>query len=85
MNSTTVRLSRQLHDRLSHRARAADTTLAGVIEQALDVAEREEFWAHAAATMGAVDARTALRSDASALAGSLKDGLDPNETWDDVW
>jgi predicted transcriptional regulator len=85
MSTTTVRLSRQLHDRLSLRARAGHTTLAGVIEQALDVAEREEFWSRAAATMGSAAGKADLRTDSSALSGSLKDGLDPDETWDDVW
>ena len=85
MDTTTLRVSRRLHDRLTQRARAADTTLAGAIENALDVAEREEFWTQAAATMGSADARTALSADAASIRGTLRDGLDPSETWDDVW
>ena len=85
MGSTTVRLSRELHERLARRARADQTTLAGAIERALDVQEREEFWSRAAATMGSAEVQRRERAEAQQLSGTLKDGLDPDETWDDVW
>ena len=85
MDSTTIRLSRQLHDRLARRAKAAGTTLAGVIERALDDEERSQFWSQAAATMGSAQARRTMQADAAAMNGTLRDGLDPAETWDDVW
>lgn len=85
MSTTTIRLSRQLHERLARRAEAENTTLAGAIDHALDVAEREEFWLRASSTMGSAEGHTAVRADAANLGGSLQDGLDPNETWDDVW
>jgi hypothetical protein len=34
--------------------------------------------------MGSAAARTAIRVDTEALSGTLKDGLDPDERWDDV-
>lgn len=85
MNSTTIRLSRELHERLTCRAKAQHTTLAGAIERALDVQEREEFWARAATTMGSADAPRAVQAESARLAGTLKDGLDPGETWGDIW
>jgi predicted transcriptional regulator len=85
MSSTTVRLSRELHERLTRRAKAEHTTLAGAIERALDVQERGEFWARAATTMGSADAQRVAQAESARLAGTLRDGLDPGETWDDVW
>ena len=85
MESTTIRLSRQLHERLARRAKAEHTTLAGAIEHALDAEEAAEFWSRAAATMGSPDAQRAARTESDDLSGTLRDGLDPAETWDDVW
>lgn len=85
MESTTIRLSRQLHDRLSQRAKAEHTTMAGAIEHALDAEENARFWSEAAATMGSSDAQRTARGDSEKLPGTLKDGLDPAESWDDIW
>jgi predicted transcriptional regulator len=85
VSSTTVRLSRQLHERLARRAEAEHTTLAGVIEHALDVQEREEFWAQAAITLGSAEAHQVAQAESVRMAGTLRDGLDLGETWDDVW
>ncbi|MGL4174965.1 MAG: hypothetical protein ACRCSN_02720 [Dermatophilaceae bacterium] len=85
MPSTTIRLSRQLHERLAQRAKADHLTLAGAIERALDVEENAEFWSRAAETMGSADSRPMTPAVSSDLAGTLKDGLDPDESWDDVW
>lgn len=85
MESTTIRLSRQLHERLARRAKVDHTTLSGAIEHALDAQEAAEFWARAAATMGSLNAQHASRSESEELTGTLRDGLDPAETWDDVW
>ena len=85
MESTTIRLSRQLHERLARRAEAEHTTLAGAIEHALDAEETAEFWARAAATMGSPNALHAARSESHDLSGTLRDGLDPTESWDEVW
>lgn len=84
MTSTTIRVSRQLHDRLAKRAASRHTTLAEAIEHAIDAEERAEFWANVEATMGTANAQAAIRVDTEALAGTLKDGLDPDERWDDV-
>ena len=59
--------------------------MAGAIEQALDVAEREEFWAQAAATMASAGGQGGSSNRVDDLPGTLRDGLDPNETWEDVW
>lgn len=84
MTSTTVRVPRELHDRLARRAASHGTSLAGAIERALDVEERAEFWARVEATMGTPEARAAIRIDTEPFAGTLRDGLDPDERWDDV-
>ena len=83
--STTIRVTRQLHDRLTHRAESAGTTLAGAIELALDAEEQAEFWEQVAARMGSPEARASLAADAVAFSGTLKDGLEPDESWNDEW
>jgi hypothetical protein len=35
--------------------------------------------------MGSTGVQPRERAEAEQLAGTLKDGLDPGETWDDVW
>lgn len=80
MATTTIRVPRELHERLARRAASEGTTLAGAIQHALDVEERADFWERAQATMGTPE----LLADARDLAGSLTDGLDPDERWDDV-
>jgi predicted transcriptional regulator len=84
MASTTIRVSRRLHDRLTKRAAGRHTTLAEAIEHALDAEERTEFWANVEATMGTAQAQATIRVDTEALSRTLKDGLDPDERWDDV-
>lgn len=84
MATTTIRVSRELHDRLAKHAAIEGTTLAGAIERALDAEEQAAFWAEARATMGTARAIATIRVDTNELAGSLKDGLDPDERWDDV-
>ena len=58
--------------------------MAGAIEHALDAEENAAFWLRAAETMGASTTPPDRRDDTS-LTGTLKDGLDPEENWDDVW
>jgi len=61
-------------------ANAEGLTIGGVISRSLDVLEESEFWA-------AVDRAMptgSLRASAEGLAGTLTDGLDPAETWEDV-
>lgn len=84
MASTTIRVSRQLHDRLAKRAASRQTSLAEAIEHALDTEERADFWADVEATMGSAGSQAAIRVDTEALSGTLMDGLDPDERWDDV-
>ena len=84
MPTTTIRVPRELHQRLLAHAESEHTTLAGAIEHALDVAEQAAFWAEAQATMGTPKAVAAAKADSAELAGSLKSGLDPDESWDDI-
>jgi len=83
--STTIKVPVELRDRLAALAIREKTTLAGAITRALDAAESDAFWADVASTMGTPDAGSPASSDAEQLSGSLTDGLDPDETWDDVW
>ncbi|MFT4221162.1 MAG: hypothetical protein QM611_11705 [Microbacterium sp.] len=45
MPATTIKVSRELRDRLALRASAQRTTLAGAIERALDETDEQRFWA----------------------------------------
>jgi predicted transcriptional regulator len=80
MPSTTIKVSVELRDRLAALAARDNTTLAGAIARSLDTAETAAFWADIARTMGGTAA-----SDIDQFSGSLSDGLDPEESWDDVW
>jgi hypothetical protein len=84
MPSTTIKVSVELRDRLAALAARENTTLAGAITRSLDAAETAAFWADVAKTMGTPGGSAASR-DVEQLSGSLSDGLDPDETWDDVW
>lgn len=46
---TTIKVPRELRDRIAVRAKREGTTLAEAIAHALDVSEEEEFWARVAA------------------------------------
>lgn len=83
MATTTIRVPIELRDRLAERAAAHNTSLAEAIAHALEAEERAAFWAEAQATMGGRNI-AAIRVDTAALAGTMKDGLDPDERWDDV-
>ena len=80
MTSTTIKVSRELRDRLAEIARDEGTTLAGAIEQALDSQADATFWSEIARTMG-----TAVASPGAMVDAALADGLDPAEDWSDVW
>jgi hypothetical protein len=82
MPSTTIKVPVELRDRLADLAGREHTTLAGAIARSLDMAESAAFWADVARTMGD---RSSVTSGAEQLGGDLSDGLDPEESWDDVW
>jgi len=84
MATTTIKVPVELRDRLASLASRDNTTLAGAIARSLDAAETAAFWADVARTMDAPGG-SAASSDVEQLSGSLTDGLDPEETWDDVW
>lgn len=46
---TTIKVPRELRDRIAARAKQEGTTLAAAIAHALDVSEDEAFWARVAA------------------------------------
>jgi hypothetical protein len=90
MRTTTIKVPVELRDRLAARAEQEHTTLAEAIRRSLDAAEDAAFWSGVAATMGqpiatATPRATTPQAAAEELRGSLADGLDPTETWDDVW
>lgn len=75
---TTIKVSTELRDRLAEIARRDDSTLAQVVERALDAADDARFWTAVAETMGRQ--RRGDIDDAT-----LRDGLVRDESWDDVW
>lgn len=85
MSSTTIKVPVELRDRLAALASRENTTLAGAIARSLDAAESAVFWADVARTMSTTGVGSPVSSYAEELSGSLTDGLDPEETWDDVW
>jgi predicted transcriptional regulator len=85
MANTTIKVPVELRDRLAALADRDHTTLAEAIRRSLDAAEDAAFWSDVANTMGKQAATGALRADAEEVRGSLRDGLDPTESWDDVW
>jgi len=85
MPSTTIKVPVELRDRLAALARRKHTTLAGAIARTLDAAEDAAFWAEVGTTMGGAQAQRRIPDDLARLDGSLTDGLDPDENWDDVW
>jgi predicted DNA-binding protein len=85
MASTTIKVPVELRDRLAALASRESTTLAGAIARSLDAAESAAFWADVARTMGTTGVGSSASSDVEQLSGSLTDGLDPEESWDDVW
>jgi hypothetical protein len=82
MTMTTIKVPVELRNRLALQARREHTTLAGAIERSLDRADAAAFWEEMRATMGVGQA--ALSRDARSLAGTLADGLDPDEDWSDI-
>jgi predicted transcriptional regulator len=82
MAMTTIKVPAELRDRLALLARREHTTLAGAIERSLDRAEAAGFWEEMRATMGTEQA--VLRRDAGYFAGTLADGLDPDEDWSGI-
>ncbi len=85
MSTTTIRVSKELHQRIAQHAHDEQTTLAGAIERAFDAGDRARFWADAAVTMDSTSSRRALLAENEVLAGTLADGLEPAESWDGVW
>jgi predicted transcriptional regulator len=57
MPSTTIKVPRELRDRLTARAEAQGTTLAGAIRNALEASDEEQFWAAIRAEHAALSAR----------------------------
>lgn len=81
--ATTIKVPRELRDRLAAIAKAEGTTMAGAIEKTLDAQADAAFWADVAHTMP-ISGGTPT-SEESAFDRALTDGLDPDEDWSDVW
>jgi hypothetical protein len=82
--STTIRVPQHLHQRLATRAAESSESLAAVIEHALDAEESARFWEDVRRTMTGSAPMSDLARTFDAGGGTLRDGLDPEETWDDV-
>lgn len=80
MTTTTIKVPTELRDRLAELARREHTTLAGAIARSLDAAEDAAFWTAVTETMGG----SGPQREAERFSGTLSDGLDPDEIWDDV-
>lgn len=85
MPSTTIKVPVELRDRLAAVAGREKTTLAGVIAASLDAAESARFWSDLDRALTDERGRRSLTDESARFAASLVDGLDREETWDDVW
>jgi hypothetical protein len=83
MTSTTIKVPAELRDRLAEVAKREHTTLAGAIARSLDRAETAAFWDDVRASMSGGAGRDTA-ADSEQFAGSLTDGLDPDEDWTDI-
>lgn len=85
-NATTIKVSRELRDRIAERAHADHVSLAAAISHALDLADRQEFWSATATEHAALSEseRAAYRSDAT-LGDDLADADDDAVTAADAW
>jgi predicted transcriptional regulator len=84
MTSTTIKVPTELRDRLAELAKREHTTLAGAIARSLDRAETAAFWEDVRATISGVDSPAAMSRGTEEFAGTLTDGLDPDEDWTDI-
>jgi len=76
----TVKVTDDLHGRLTRLAASEGLTIGGVISRSLDAWADSQFWAAVERTM----TPSSLQTSAQQMAGTLRDGLDPDETWDDI-
>lgn len=59
---TTIRVPRALHARIASLSRARATTLIGVLEQAVQAQESDQFWEQVHSTMHSPSARSRLQA-----------------------
>lgn len=85
MTATTIKVPRELRDRIALRASAQKTTLAGAIERALDDSDEQRFWADVRreheALSGAERARYARSGTRDDLRDADDDKLSENDGW----
>ncbi|MDR0594165.1 MAG: hypothetical protein LBG60_13125 [Bifidobacteriaceae bacterium] len=79
--TTTIRLPRSLHRRLSEFARQRQLTVAAAVEASLEAARREEFWSAVDRQMCTAEARAANQAEAASFDGALVDGLDDESAY----
>ena len=84
--TTTIKVSKELRDRLAAHAQRDDLTLAAVISRALDEAEARQFWSTVRAENATVtDYERAQRSADAALRDDLEDEGDDALSARDGW
>lgn len=79
-DTTTIRVPRDLRERIAEQARQRQMSQAQVIRAALDDADRAAFWAEVRRSMTTAEARDDLIGEAEALHNV--DGLEA-EDWSD--
>ena len=87
MHDTTIRVSRELHDRLADRARQRGTTLSGAIEMALDESTEQLFWEAVRAEHASLphDERERYARSDAALTDDLDDAADDTLSEHSQW
>jgi predicted transcriptional regulator len=80
MQSTTIKVPKKLHDRLAQMAKQKETTMAAVIEEALDIADKTIFWEQVEKTM----TPEAVGKQAELYNQSFAELLEPDEDWSDL-
>jgi hypothetical protein len=85
-DSTTIKVPRELRDRIAERAQAEHVTLAKAISLALDLADEQKFWSAVTAGNAALtDTERAQRRDDGTLTDNLADADDDALTATDAW
>lgn len=80
---TTIKVPKELRDRLGERARIAGTTLAGAIDLALAASDVEVFWRQVRAenSAGAGEDEFAATNSADDLADARDDEISAADQW----
>ncbi len=81
-NSTTLRVSTELHDKIAHLAKARGQRMQDIIDQAIDAWERTMFWEEFNESWARVrrnpEQWAQVQAERAVWDRALKDGIEPD-------